>query len=70
LRLSRAKLLKRLFGIDIQHCPNCSGQQNGTSIHRGLLQGALAVASTADLTDARQSIGGRAKVLPARCEQR
>ncbi|MDP3614068.1 MAG: hypothetical protein Q8R98_19680 [Rubrivivax sp.] len=26
VRLSRAKLLKRVFEIDIEHCPNCGGE--------------------------------------------
>ena len=26
VRLSWAKLLKRVFEIDIEHCPNCGGQ--------------------------------------------
>ena len=24
-RISRARLLKRVIDVDIQHCPNCSG---------------------------------------------
>ena len=26
VRLSRAKLLKRVFEIDLEHCPNCGGE--------------------------------------------
>ena len=26
MRLSWAKLLKRLFEIDVEHCPNCGGE--------------------------------------------
>ena len=26
MRLSWAKLLKRVFEIDLEHCPNCGGQ--------------------------------------------
>jgi len=31
VRLSWAKLLKRVFEIDMEHCPNCGGAQD----HRG-----------------------------------
>jgi hypothetical protein len=30
VRLSWAKLLKRVFEIDMAHCPNCGGQQKIT----------------------------------------
>ena len=26
MRLSRAKLLKRVFDLDLDHCPNCGGE--------------------------------------------
>ena len=26
VRLSRAKLLKRVFDLDLEHCPNCGGE--------------------------------------------
>jgi len=26
MRLSWAKLLKRVFDLDLEHCPNCSGE--------------------------------------------
>ena len=28
VRLSWAKLLKRVFNLDLEHCPNCGGQLN------------------------------------------
>ena len=35
MRLSWAKLLKRVFNLDLEHCPNCGGELKITAAIRG-----------------------------------
>jgi hypothetical protein len=32
MRLGWAKLLKRVFNLDLEHCPNCGGEMGRSSI--------------------------------------